>query len=330
MFENLKPVRKTFSIIGFSLCIYIAIGIVMQLAFINVPGLIWGYDNWYYNTTWGQWISSFVPMYGIALPVFALIMHFLPKQKPIENKLSFGKMFVYFLISYCIIYAGSIIGTVLSFVFSGGMAENQVAELAMDMSPIKVVVMVILAPIFEELIFRKIILDRIGKYGEKTGVILSALAFGLLHQNLFQFFYAFGVGLIFGYIYMRTGKIRYSVILHTIINFMGSVIAPCLLNLFDLEKLLNMTQTVTSDELMPFLMEILPGLLVYLLYTMLLYGIIIAGFVLLIIKITRFKWQHSALELPKGTVFKTVYLNAGMICYILVCTVFIILALFTT
>ncbi|MBO5211270.1 MAG: CPBP family intramembrane metalloprotease [Clostridia bacterium] len=327
---DLKTPKKTFSTVGFALCVYIAVGILVQLAFLSVPALIWGKDNWYYNTTWGQWISSFVPMYLFALPVFALIMRALPAKRPAENRINVGKMFAYFLISYCIIYAGNIIGTVLSLVFSAGKAQNPISDLAMDINPLKVVVMVILAPLFEELIFRKIILDRIGKYGEKTAVIVSAFAFGLLHQNLFQFFYAFGVGLIFGYIYMRTGKIRYSVILHTIINFMGAVIAPWLLTLFDIEKLLNLTQTGANEEIMAYIFEILPGLLIYFVYTFILYGIVIAGFVLLIIKLTKFKWNKTEEELPKGTAFKTAYINPGMICYILVCTVFIILALFTT
>ncbi|MBQ3547177.1 MAG: CPBP family intramembrane metalloprotease [Clostridia bacterium] len=325
--RNLKPIRKTFSIIGFSLCIYIAVGIFMQLVFTNLPAAIWGTDNWYYNTTWGQWISSFVPMYVFALPVFALIMREIPSKKPNENKIGVGKMVVYFMISYCILYAGNIIGTVLSLLFSGGKAQNQIAEIAMDTNPLKVVVMVILAPLFEELIFRKLMLDRIGKYGEKTAIILSAFAFGLLHQNLFQFLYAFGVGLIFGYVYMRTGKIRYSVILHTIINFMGSVIAPFMMSLFDIQKLANLDPNTQIDGMMPIFLEILPGLLIYLLYSMLLYGIVIAGFVLLIIKCTKFKWNKTQYELPKGTVLKTAYLNAGMICYILVCCVFIVLSL---
>jgi membrane protease YdiL (CAAX protease family) len=325
---DLKTPKKAFSTIGFALCVYIAVGILVQLAFVNLPGLIFGYDNWYYNTTWGQWISSFVPMYLFALPVFALIMRLLPASKPTVNKLGFGKMFQYFLISYCIIYAGNIIGNVLSFVFSAGKAQNPISDLAMDTNPLKVVVMVILAPIFEELIFRKLILDRIGKYGEKTAIILSAFAFGLLHQNLFQFFYAFGVGLIFGYIYMRSGKIRYSIILHTIINFMGGVIAPWLLKLIDLEKLLNLTQTAASEEIMTYLIEILPGLLIYFAYAFILYAVVIAGFVLLIIKLTRFKWNQTEKELPKGTVIKIAYLNPGMILYILVCAVFFVLALF--
>ena len=119
---DLKTPKKAFSTIGFALCVYIAVGILVQLAFVNLPGLIFGYDNWYYNTTWGQCISSFVPMYLFALPVFALIMRLLPASKPTVNKLGFGKMFQYFLISYCIIYAGNIIGNVLSFVFSAGKA----------------------------------------------------------------------------------------------------------------------------------------------------------------------------------------------------------------
>ena len=48
---DLKTPKKAFSTIGFALCIYIAVGILVQLAFVNLPGLIFGYDNWYYNTT---------------------------------------------------------------------------------------------------------------------------------------------------------------------------------------------------------------------------------------------------------------------------------------
>lgn len=325
---NLKPVRKTFSIIGFSLCIYIAVGIVMQLVFVKAPELIWGRDNWYYNTTWGQWIANFVPMYGFALPIFALIMRKIPSQKPEENKLSAGKMIVYFMITFFILYVGNIIGIVSALIFSGGKAQNPITELAMDMNPLKVVVMVILGPLFEELIFRKLMLDRIGKYGEKTAIFFTAFAFGLLHQNLFQFFYAFGVGLIFGYVYVRTGKIRYSVILHTIINFMGSVIAPLILRLLDLKKLASINLNATTEELMALFSEILPGLIVYLLYSTLLSGITIAGLVLFIINIRKLTWKHSELLLPKGTVFKTAYLNVGVICYILVCVAFIVLSLF--
>ena len=68
--------------------------------------------------------------------------------------------------------------------------------------------------ILEEFIFRKMVIDRIWQYGEKIAVVTSALIFALFHINLFQFFYALGIGLIFAYVYLRTGKLRYTIIMH--------------------------------------------------------------------------------------------------------------------
>ena len=66
--------------------------------------------------------------------------------------------------------------------------------------------LVIVGPIFEEWLFRKQLIDHTRKYGEKTAILLSGLAFGLFHMNLFQFFYAFLLGLMFGYVYTRTSS----------------------------------------------------------------------------------------------------------------------------
>ena len=44
-------------------------------------------------------------------------------------------------------------------------------------------------------------------------------------MNVFQFFYAFGLGLMFGYVYTRTSRLRYSVAMHMLINLNGSVLA---------------------------------------------------------------------------------------------------------
>jgi hypothetical protein len=43
-------------------------------------------------------------------------------------------------------------------------------------------------------------------------------------------FYAFGLGLAFGYIYIHTNRIGYTIALHMIINFLGGVIAPLVMN----------------------------------------------------------------------------------------------------
>ena len=69
------------------------------------------------------------------------------------------------------------------------------------------------------------------------------------------------------------------------------------------------------------------GLLLLMLYSTFLMAMSIAGLVLLILKIRKLEWKEAATPLPKGTATKTVYRNAGMILYIVICVISIILAL---
>ena len=79
-------------------------------------------------------------------------------------------------------------------------------------------VTVIGAPVFEELIFRKFLIDRLLPFGERTTVVFTALLFGMAHQNAMQFFLAFFVGLVFAVVYIRTGNILYTMLLHFMVN----------------------------------------------------------------------------------------------------------------
>lgn len=324
---DLKPARKVFSRIGLAFCAILAVATVAQLAWVLIPQLIWGEDNWMATSSWGFWLTSFVPLYAFAIPAGLLLLRKLPAQKPQEHKLPFTSFLVIFPVCVFFMISGSLLGNILSALLSGGTAENALNEYAMDTNPLKVVVMVILAPLLEEYVCRKQIIDRTLPYGEKTAVVLSAAVFGLLHQNLFQFFYAFALGLVFGYIYIRTGRLRYTVVLHAIVNFMGSVIAPWVLQLADMEAIAGMDPTMPTEQLIAVYMEILPGLLALLGYLFLYYGLAFAGFVLLIVMWRKQQWKSIDTQLPKGTAFRTVYLNVGMILYVLICVATTVLAL---
>ena len=101
-------------------------------------------------------------------------------------------------------------------------------------------IVVLIGPILEEYLCRKVLLDRINQYGQGISVLVSGLIFGLIHGNFYQFFYAFGLGAIFAYIYVKTGKWKYPVVFHILINFMGSVVP-----LFFIRRL----ETVLSDDM---------------------------------------------------------------------------------
>lgn len=70
----------------------------------------------------------------------------------------------------------------------------------------------------EELLFRGAIMGNLLPFGSGTAILVSALAFGLMHQNPAQFLYAFCAGLLLGVIYERTGSIWNCVILHLLNN----------------------------------------------------------------------------------------------------------------
>ncbi len=79
------------------------------------------------------------------------------------------------------------------------------------------------APFFEELAFRKTLLDAAHPYGEIPAAFLSALLFGLMHGNSAQFLLAFTLGLLLSAVYMRTGRVIYTMFLHFMINLTATV-----------------------------------------------------------------------------------------------------------
>jgi len=305
--------RKQFSILGLGTFAILGIGTTAQILLMVVMTVLW--PQWG-GHPWGMWILTFVPLYLVAVPIGLLILRKVP-AKPLERQsLKAGTFFVFAAVSVFMMYAGNLLGnlvTVLLQLIPGIAAENPILSYAMDSSVLpKVLLMVILAPIIEEYIFRKVLIDRMHIYGEKLAVVTSALMFGLFHGNLSQFFYAYALGLVFGYVYLKTGKLRYSICLHMLINLLGSVVGP-----FFLEKISVIYTMETMD--LAALEPVLPWLAAFGFYTFALVGTAVAGLVLLCIHKKHISFEPAELELPKETRFKTVYANVGMILLVLAC-----------
>lgn len=322
MTESMLQAKKDFSRFGFALLTIAAVTTVLQLLFV----FIWNTlpdESAIAGMEITRWIVTMAPMYLVAVPIGYLVMKTIPAESVQTQKLTFGRFLVLMLICMPIMYGGNIIGNVLSALLSGGTAENVLLDYVMGNPIYSFIFTVLLAPFLEEFLFRKQIIDRLGKYGEKTAILFSAVTFGLFHMNLFQFFYAFGLGLIFAYVYTRTRMLRYPVIMHMIINFMGSIIAPLLLSILDLELMASL-DTATMGQIM----KMLPGMLLYLGYSFLLMGCVIAGLVLLIVRWKKRQFCPASQQLPWWTPRKIVYRNVGVISFLCFCLVMIVLALF--
>ena len=78
----------------------------------------------------------------------------------------------------------------------------------------------VFAPFFEEWMCRGMILRGLLSRGMKpwVAVVLSAAVFALLHMNAWQALPAFLIGLLMGYVYLRTGSLKLTMLLHCVNN----------------------------------------------------------------------------------------------------------------
>ena len=82
----------------------------------------------------------------------------------------------------------------------------------------------VLAPILEEVLFRGAIQGYLmRKYNPTVGIVVAALVFGLIHMNPIQIFYAFCLGLVFGWMYYRTCSLMPVVIGHVLNNSLAVI-----------------------------------------------------------------------------------------------------------
>ena len=80
---------------------------------------------------------------------------------------------------------------------------------------------VVLAPIFEELIFRGMILQTLSKYNKMFAIVVTSLLFGLLHLNITQAIPAFFMSLILCYMCLKTDSLLVTISAHAGNNFLA-------------------------------------------------------------------------------------------------------------
>ena len=86
---------------------------------------------------------------------------------------------------------------------------------------ISVIATVITPALVEEFACRGLILGRLRKHGDGFAIMVSAILFGVVHSNFEQIPFAFLVGLVLGFITVKSGSIWPAVIVHAYNNFVS-------------------------------------------------------------------------------------------------------------
>lgn len=92
-------------------------------------------------------------------------------------------------------------------------------------SILNVICMVVMIPIYEEIIFRGVIFNHLKEnYKIGTAIVVQALLFGIAHGNIVQGIYAFILGIVLALMYMYFNCIYSNIMLHRIFNLFGGLI----------------------------------------------------------------------------------------------------------
>ncbi len=271
-----------------------------------------------FSTWWINWVFSLVPLYGIALPLMWLVLKEVPvsPHNPdyVRNRVTaekppfgFGHWAILLIIAFGCMTAGGLVGNIIMSILSAILDYDYANALSamVDQSPVWMTFLgtCVCAPLGEELLFRKLLIDRTRRYGDLPSILLSGLLFALFHGNLFQFFYAALVGMVMAYVYTRTGKYWWCVAMHAAINFMGSIVTPALADMLP-EDLVSFT-----SPLQPF---------VYLFIMIWQYGMLIAGIVLFCVLFSGRKLSKGPAPLRRENAASLMFGNVGMIACLVV------------
>ena len=209
---------RTFSRMGFALCVGMLAGQLLPLALNAIPG----FDIQAHAFLVGGLCTGL-----ITLPMMILFTRSTPTRQPDRNGLRFKGFLALICISYAAMIAGNLIGIGVNTLLSPKSVDLISNMISTGETSIveKIVGLAILAPVFEELVFRKVLVDRVLPYGEWPAILFSGLTFGLFHGNLVQLFYAAMLGIILAYVYVRTGNIFYTMGIHAFINFTSVIVS---------------------------------------------------------------------------------------------------------
>ncbi len=323
-----QAAKRAISRIGIAVVVLIVVWIGVSLAVTRLVARLM--PELLLDPAFSVFISS-IPLIAVAIPIAYLIVRSMPTIKPQRQAPIGGAKFtILIFISLGVMIVGNLLTNlimrVVSFVFQ--IEPLSSLEIVLQ-APVWVVLLsaVIISPIFEELLCRHIFMTRLLPYGEGYAIVLSSVIFACIHGNLFQFFYAFGVGVILALLYLRTGRLRYCMILHIILNALGSLVMVTLISRIDPELIALLYETspealAESEALLRMFYENIVPIYLLVQYVILEYGAALAGIVLLVLAVKRVHISRSETDIPISRSVSLTLSTFGGVLLLLVSIVF--------
>lgn len=160
---------------------------------------------------------------GIGIPFF--IVYSIRKNKTSDNSFNLNienKLIIPFVIVGTVALLFGIISPIGNLIPMPESIKKAFMAFGSQTGIFAFILIVIVAPVLEELIFRGIILDGLlKKYSPIKSILISSFLFGLVHLNPWQFLTGLIIGIFSGWVYYRTRSLSLSIIIHASANLSG-------------------------------------------------------------------------------------------------------------
>lgn len=319
--QELIAAKKQFARIGW---LYLAASVLISLVSLILGRVLWIAVPELLMDMNINMIFGMVPMYIVSFPLLALMMKkFVPGERIERHKMTAGQYVLSAIICIGIAYAANIIGMIMTGIIgavTGNPVENEINTVVTALSPWAVIFLTVLcAPVIEELVFRKLLIDRTVRYGQGVAVVLSGLMFGLFHGNLNQFVYAAAIGTFLAYLYVRTGNIKITISLHMLFNFIGGFLPSMLQRQLSPERLMGLMESESEYEMIRSLGADVIWLVLYGVLALFVLGMLAAGVILFIVfaAMRKFKFDPGQTAVPRELKLSLALGNVGMAAFCL-------------
>lgn len=279
------------------------------------------------------WGTQILVMYVIGYPVFHVLTKDLERRDTsVKEKLKLFDLLKLAVAAEGVMLIGSLVAGYVTDLINaklGIVIEDTTSEI-IGQSNIWVIILVvvIIGPIFEELIFRKTFIDTIGKYNIRLAIFISGVSFALFHGNITQAIYTLAGGLILAWVYAKTKNFFYPVFLHMFMNFFGSI--PSLIASPSFDRLMAMTDEEIAMSTDP---QVLQDIMIINGYTIITYGFLGIGGLLILSMVLggyfKLKKDEGEVKIPFFKKLGTLIFNWGTLAFVIYSLVTIILDIFT-
>lgn len=206
-----EPTQASASGIAFSLAAVLPN--VLSLIFLIAIG-----SGDYTKTDWYLYVSYLLPQTAFAITIIWFLYYTkTPLKKAVQSQKCKLRYFILaFILQVGLLFLSELNALFLQFLGNFGYEDAGINLPTMDgFGFVGVLVVVALLPaIFEEIMFRGVLLDGLKNFGEAGAVLLCGALFALYHQNPAQTLYQFCCGAAFALIAVRSGSVLPTMLSH--------------------------------------------------------------------------------------------------------------------